>query len=83
MVITVLQIVQLPNVKARFVTVKILSAVCNRCGIKQIVSVTCCFLTLQVSTVLLSCAFVYDIFWVFMSPTLFNESVMIVVSTYF
>jgi signal peptide peptidase-like protein 2B len=32
-----------------------------------------------VSTVLLSCAFFYDIFWVFVSPVLFHESVMIVV----
>lgn len=33
----------------------------------------------QVSTVLLSAAFVYDIFWVFISPLFFAESVMIVV----
>jgi hypothetical protein len=32
-----------------------------------------------VSTVLLSCAFFYDIFWVFVSPLIFQESVMIVV----
>lgn len=48
LIITVLQIVRLPNVK--------------------------------VSTVLLSCAFLYDIFWVFVSPKLFSESVMIVVA---
>ena len=48
LIITVLQIVRLPNVK--------------------------------VSTVLLSCAFLYDIFWVFVSPKLFHESVMIVVA---
>eukprot|EP01018_Ginkgo_biloba_P014589 Gb_05713 [translate_table: standard] len=35
---------------------------------------------IKVATVLLSCAFVYDIFWVFISPLLFNESVMIVVA---
>lgn len=29
---------------------------------------------------LLSAAFVYDIFWVFISPLIFEESVMIVVS---
>ena len=29
---------------------------------------------------LLSCAFLYDIFWVFVSKKVFNESVMIVVS---
>ena len=34
----------------------------------------------QVGTVLLSCAFLYDIFWVFVSKKLFHESVMIVVS---
>lgn len=48
LIITVLQIVRLPNIK--------------------------------VATVLLTCAFVYDIFWVFMSPKLFHESVMIVVA---
>ena len=34
----------------------------------------------QVGTVLLSCAFLYDIFWVFISTKFFSESVMIVVS---
>lgn len=48
LIITVLQIVRLPNIK--------------------------------VATVLLTCAFLYDIFWVFMSPIVFNESVMIVVA---
>ncbi|KAJ7567791.1 hypothetical protein O6H91_01G007200 [Diphasiastrum complanatum] len=48
LIITVLQIVRLPNIK--------------------------------VSTVLLSCAFFYDIFWVFISPFIFKESVMIVVA---
>ncbi|XP_074264807.1 signal peptide peptidase-like 2 [Silene latifolia] len=35
---------------------------------------------LKVGTVLLSCAFLYDIFWVFASNKLFHESVMIVVA---
>ncbi|KAG9129010.1 hypothetical protein Leryth_021704 [Lithospermum erythrorhizon] len=35
---------------------------------------------LEVGTVLLSCAFLYDIFWVFLSKKLFHESVMIVVA---
>ncbi|KAI8569594.1 hypothetical protein RHMOL_Rhmol02G0290000 [Rhododendron molle] len=35
---------------------------------------------LKVGTVLLSCAFLYDIFWVFASKYLFHESVMIVVA---
>ncbi|KAF5730005.1 protease-associated domain-containing family protein [Tripterygium wilfordii] len=48
LIITVLQIVRVPNLK--------------------------------VGTVLLSCAFLYDIFWVFISKKLFNESVMIVVA---
>ncbi|KAG0589468.1 hypothetical protein KC19_1G022400 [Ceratodon purpureus] len=48
LILTVLQIVRLPNIK--------------------------------VSTVLLSCAFLYDVFWVFISPTFFHESVMIVVA---
>ncbi|GAA0160885.1 aspartic protease [Lithospermum erythrorhizon] len=48
LIITVLQIVRLPNLK--------------------------------VGTVLLSCAFLYDIFWVFVSKWWFKESVMIVVA---
>nr|ANJ02798.1 peptidase A22B [Solanum demissum] len=45
LMITVLQLAQLPNIK--------------------------------VATVLLCCAFVYDIFWVFLSPAIFHDSVMI------
>jgi len=37
----------------------------------------------QVASALLSCAFVYDIFWVFISPLIFHESVMIAVSLSF
>ncbi|KAI4372603.1 hypothetical protein MLD38_010814 [Melastoma candidum] len=48
LIITVLQIVRIPNLK--------------------------------VGTVLLGCAFLYDIFWVFVSKKLFHESVMIVVA---
>lgn len=48
LILTVLQIVRLPNIK--------------------------------VSTVLLCCAFFYDVFWVFISPSFFHESVMIVVA---
>ncbi|KAJ6972337.1 hypothetical protein NC653_032805 [Populus alba x Populus x berolinensis] len=48
LIITVLQIVRVPNLK--------------------------------VGTVLLSCAFLYDIFWVFVSKWWFKESVMIVVA---
>ncbi|XP_047337653.1 signal peptide peptidase-like 2 [Impatiens glandulifera] len=48
LIITVLQIVRVPNLK--------------------------------VGTVLLSCAFIYDIFWVFASKWWFDESVMIVVA---
>ncbi|KAJ0739927.1 putative aminopeptidase [Helianthus annuus] len=35
---------------------------------------------LKVGTVLLSCAFLYDIFWVFISKRMFHESVMIMVA---
>ncbi|KAL3829253.1 hypothetical protein ACJIZ3_018055 [Penstemon smallii] len=48
MMMTVLQLAQLPNIK--------------------------------VATVLLCSAFVYDIFWVFLSPLIFRDSVMIVVA---
>ncbi|KAI8538173.1 hypothetical protein RHMOL_Rhmol09G0081500 [Rhododendron molle] len=32
---------------------------------------------IKVATVLLCCAFIYDIFWVFLSPLIFHDSVMI------
>ncbi|XP_061364171.1 signal peptide peptidase-like 2 isoform X2 [Gastrolobium bilobum] len=35
---------------------------------------------IKVATVLLCCAFVYDIFWVFISPVIFKKSVMITVA---
>ncbi|KAF6133973.1 hypothetical protein GIB67_040737 [Kingdonia uniflora] len=35
---------------------------------------------IKVASVLLCCAFVYDIFWVFVSPLIFKESVMIAVA---
>ncbi|CAN1732087.1 Signal peptide peptidase-like 5 [Linum perenne] len=35
---------------------------------------------IKVATVLLCCAFVYDIFWVFLSPIIFHQSVMIAVA---
>ncbi|KDP42881.1 hypothetical protein JCGZ_23823 [Jatropha curcas] len=35
---------------------------------------------IKVAAVLLCCAFVYDIFWVFLSPIIFHQSVMIVVA---
>ncbi|XP_057957928.1 signal peptide peptidase-like 2 isoform X2 [Malania oleifera] len=35
---------------------------------------------IKVASVLLCCAFVYDIFWVFLSPYIFHESVMIAVA---
>uniref|UniRef100_A0A453Q9M9 Uncharacterized protein n=1 Tax=Aegilops tauschii subsp. strangulata TaxID=200361 RepID=A0A453Q9M9_AEGTS len=38
---------------------------------------------IRVASVLLSAAFVYDIFWVFISPLVFHESVMIAVSAFF
>ncbi|RZC47220.1 hypothetical protein C5167_040162 [Papaver somniferum] len=34
----------------------------------------------DVASILLSCAFVYDIFWVFVSPLIFNKSVMAAVA---
>lgn len=35
---------------------------------------------IKVATVLLCCAFLYDIFWVFLSPFIFRDSVMIAVA---
>ncbi|KAL0382847.1 UNVERIFIED_CONTAM: Signal peptide peptidase-like 2 [Sesamum calycinum] len=39
-----------------------------------------CIGGIQVATVLLCCAFLYDIFWVFLSPFIFRDSVMIAVA---
>jgi signal peptide peptidase-like protein 2B len=36
---------------------------------------------LKTSTLLLTLAFLYDIYWVFISPRMFGESVMAVVAT--
>ncbi|XP_064951071.1 signal peptide peptidase-like 2 isoform X3 [Musa acuminata AAA Group] len=49
LMITVLQVLELPNIK--------------------------------VASILLCCAFFYDIFWVFLSPLIFHQSVMIAVAT--
>ncbi|RZS00981.1 hypothetical protein BHM03_00030774 [Ensete ventricosum] len=37
---------------------------------------------IKVASILLCCAFFYDIFWVFLSPLIFHQSVMIAVSSY-
>ncbi|KAJ7951147.1 Signal peptide peptidase-like [Quillaja saponaria] len=51
-------------------------------GISLIITVLqiVCIPNLKVGTVLLSCSFLYDIFWVFVSKWWFHESVMIVVA---
>jgi signal peptide peptidase-like protein 2B len=36
---------------------------------------------IKVSSILLTCAFLYDIFWVFLSPLIFEKSVMVEVAT--
>ncbi|MFQ6637898.1 hypothetical protein Gotur_013841 [Gossypium turneri] len=46
----------------------------------ELLVVLFCIGGVEVGTVLLSCAFLYDIFWVFVSKKLFHESVMIVVA---
>jgi hypothetical protein len=87
LILTVLQIVRLPNIKV---------CCCFQTNHKDFDDPglfhgpTFCYLHdtvynvdyplyAQVSTVLLSCAFLYDVFWVFISPKFFHESVMIVV----
>ncbi|MBA0826637.1 hypothetical protein Goarm_011465 [Gossypium armourianum] len=80
LIITVLQIVRVPNLKASTL-ICFAFATCYSgflhvlllCGFVE-------FLLNQVGTVLLGCAFLYDIFWVFASKWLFHESVMIVVA---
>jgi signal peptide peptidase-like protein 2B len=71
--ITVLQVARLPNIKVH----KLLF-----CHAFLMLSLFLSDMSLvtQVATVLLCCAFVYDIFWVFLSPIIFHQSVMIAVS---
>lgn len=67
--ITVLQVARLPNIK---VPVLLLFKYCIA-WLSYNVNMS------QVATVLLCCAFLYDIFWVFLSPLIFKDSVMIAV----
>ncbi|XP_026418595.1 signal peptide peptidase-like 2 isoform X1 [Papaver somniferum] len=73
LMITVLQMARLPNIKVPSVYFVLFL---------ELTFLSYCFFvfTNQVASVLLSCAFVYDIFWVFVSPLIFNESVMIAVA---
>ncbi|GAB4834171.1 Signal peptide peptidase-like 3 [Ancistrocladus abbreviatus] len=50
--------------------------ICFMISVLQIVRLP----NIKVATVLLCCAFVYDIFWVFLSPYIFKQSVMITVA---
>ncbi|KAL0347805.1 UNVERIFIED_CONTAM: Signal peptide peptidase-like 4 [Sesamum calycinum] len=65
-----------------FVRVPFLGAVSYLTGIALIITVLQIVQVpnLKVGTVLLSCAFLYDIFWVFVSKWWFHKSVMIVVA---
>ena len=75
--ITVLQVARLPNIKVP------LLLFCQHSW--HLLDLFFSFLSdismvTQVATVLLCCAFVYDIFWVFLSPIIFHQSGMIAVS---
>ncbi|GAB4857146.1 Signal peptide peptidase-like 3 [Ancistrocladus abbreviatus] len=50
--------------------------ICFMISVLQIVRLP----NIKVATVLLCCAFIYDIFWVFLSPYIFKQSVMITVA---
>ncbi|KAF3610346.1 hypothetical protein DY000_02044114 [Brassica cretica] len=79
LIITVLQIVRVPNLKVisiSFLDVSWGNQTSHFGLFLQIVRVP----NLKVGVVLLSCAFMYDIFWVFVSKWWFRESVMIVVA---
>ena len=81
LMITVLQMARLPNIK---VLACLLAAVWWFLSSKNFSDLICTIkisnCIWQVASALLSAAFVYDIFWVFISPLIFNESVMIAVS---
>ena len=85
LIITVLQIVHVPNLKVLLPTHCLLTDTKKDQNSPNLIFFFLSVLFLlhfhQVGTVLLSCAFVYDIFWVFISKALFHESVMIVVGT--
>lgn len=71
--ITVLQLAQLPNIKVPQSLIMYVFIVIRH-------HVLIFLITIQVATVLLCCAFCYDIFWVFVSPKIFGDSVMVAVS---
>ena len=52
------------------------------CGLLMILQRTIRLTNLKIATILLSTAFFYDIFWVFISPLFFKSSVMVKVATY-
>ncbi|GKD69657.1 signal peptide peptidase-like protein 4 isoform X1, partial [Tanacetum coccineum] len=65
-----------------YIKVPFLGAVSKSPGVALIITVIQIIQVpnLKVGTILLSCAFLYDIFWVFVSKWMFHESVMIVVA---
>jgi len=77
LMITVLQMARLPNIKV-LATVRWFLSSKNFSDLICTIKISNCIW--QVASALLSAAFVYDIFWVFISPLIFNESVMIAVS---
>ncbi|XP_031474619.1 signal peptide peptidase-like 2 isoform X1 [Nymphaea colorata] len=92
LMITVLQTARLPNIKVELFQYTFCSSfvacynyfhtcryiVCiHICYTYIFTYISCLF---QVAAALLCCAFVYDIFWVFISPLLFHQSVMIAVA---
>ncbi|CAL5331648.1 unnamed protein product [Camellia sinensis] len=80
LIITVLQIIRVPNLKNMASSSRGLLTLFPELN-ESTREITGAVARMQmVGTVLLSCAFLYDIFWVFVSKLWFQESVMIVVA---
>lgn len=77
--ITVLQMARLPNIRVLACLFAVVLTVLRLLRVSEVSKAV----SLQVASALLSAAFVYDIFWVFISPLVFHESVMIAVSAFF
>ena len=76
--ITVLQMARLPNIRVLSCVFAVVLTVLRLLRVSEVSKAV----SLQVASALLSAAFVYDIFWVFISPLIFHESVMIAVSAF-
>ncbi|XP_037458510.1 signal peptide peptidase-like 2 isoform X1 [Triticum dicoccoides] len=77
LMITVLQMARLPNIRVLACLFAVVLTVLRLLHVSEVSKAV----SLQVASALLSAAFVYDIFWVFISPLIFHDSVMIAVAS--